>query len=65
MLTSWHENAFRITGPLFGESIGDVEFVVGLNKLLEKGRVADDVSRHDAHLTSIIFLAKGSEMLIS
>ena len=53
IMTSWHGNAFRITGPLWGESIGKrshVVFDISLYKLLNKhltfGRFNKPLWRH-------------------
>ena len=59
-MTSWHGNAFHITGLLWGESTSHWwfhsqrpimhTFVLWLNKLLKNSRNTSDLRGHDAHV---------------
>ena len=58
MMTSWEWNAFRVTGPLWGESSGHLfhsqtfskaGYMLALTKGWQNSRVAGDLRGHDAH----------------
>ena len=70
MMTSWHGNAFRITGPSWGESTGYrwiiftkgqwrglwCSFYVNLTKIWANSRAAGDLRHHDAYCNVIVMI---------
>ena len=64
-MTSWHDKAFLVTGPLCKESTGHrwfpltsirepwCFFDVNLSKLLKNSRVPGNLRRYEAHYTSL------------
>ena len=66
MVTSWHVNAFRITGPLWTQSSGHqwwralmFSLLLAWKRCLTNSRIAGDLRRHDAHnMLPLLFFSR-------